>query len=86
MRSTIKPVRKCHSCLLNLDDHCWLYKSPRSQWRNSRACPAFENEKVYQDFRDSQKEPKIKTRKELRRAFFRSRRRAVVRREPGSPW
>ena len=80
MRQTSKPVRKCHSCLLNLGDHCWLYRYPRGQWRHGRTCPGFENETLYEQFRAWRKQPSIKTRAELRRAFFRARRRKVVRR------
>ncbi len=83
MHRNNKPVRKCHSCLLNLGDHCWLYKYPRGQWRSGRICPAFENEKIYKDFREWQKQPDVKTRKELRRSFFRSRKRKKIRRLHG---
>jgi hypothetical protein len=72
MKRSIKPVRKCHSCLLNLDDHCWKYSSPRDQWKD-RACSGFENEEIYAQFREWEKQPDIKTRKELRRESFRSR-------------
>lgn len=71
MRQSIKPVRKCYKCLLNLEDHCWLYKCPRNQWRDKNGCPAFENDKIYRDFREWQKQPVVKTRRELRRDFFR---------------
>jgi GTP-binding protein HflX len=50
MKRTHKPVGKCHSCLLNLGDHCWLHEWPREQW-NGRRCPSFENEEVYANFR-----------------------------------
>jgi hypothetical protein len=84
MRISRKPVHACYSCLLNLGDRCWLYRYPRGQWRGERRCPAFENDAVYEEFRRSQKQPTVKTRKELRREFFRKRKRTNVRRDHGS--
>jgi hypothetical protein len=81
MRISRKPVHACYTCLLNLGDHCWLYSYPRGQWRAGRRCPAFENETVYARFRQDRKQPDVKTRKELRRQFFRGRKRTQVRRE-----
>ncbi len=72
MRMSGKPVRKCHACLLNLGKRCWRYPNPREQWRHGKSCPGFENPVVYQEFRQWQKEPHVKTRKELRRALFRA--------------
>lgn len=77
MPDSHKPVRKCHACLLNRGDHCWIYLYPRGQWRHHRHCPAFENETLYDAFRTWQKQPTIKKRKELRQAFFRGRRKAL---------
>lgn len=76
MKASQKPVRKCHRCLLNLGDHCWLYRYPRGQWRDGCRCWAFENETVYAGFRTWRKQPTIKTRKELRRLVHRRRRAA----------
>ena len=73
-KTSQKPVRKCHSCLLNLGDHCWLYQYPRGQGRSGRRCAAFENEEVYAGFRLWQKQPDVKTRKALRRLVHRQRR------------
>jgi len=70
MRYSVKPVRKCHACLLNLGDRCWLYDYPRGQWRDKKGCHAFENEEIYAEFRQWQKQPTVKTRRELRREFF----------------
>jgi hypothetical protein len=81
MRTSRKPVHACYTCLLNLGDHCWLYGYPRGQWRGGRRCPAFENPAVYARFHLSRKQPDVKTRKALRRAFFRGRRRTPVRRD-----
>ena len=50
MKRTHKPVRNCHSCLLNLGDHCWLHEWPHDQWGKGR-CPSFENEETYEQFR-----------------------------------
>jgi len=80
MRQSEKPVRKCHACLLNRGDHCWIYAYPRGQWRHGKRCPAFEDETLYAEYRKWLKMPSVATRKELRRRFFRSRRR---RRLPG---
>ena len=73
MRINIKPVRKCHACLLNLGDHCWLYTYPRLQWRDSKTCHARENETIHGEFEAWRKRPQIKTRREMRRELFRSR-------------
>jgi len=81
MRRSQKPVKKCYTCLLNRGDHCWLYRYPRGQWSSGRRCPAFENEAVYEDYRRWLKRPSIKTRKQLRREFFRRRRRTELHRD-----
>lgn len=78
MRRSGKPVRKCHSCVLNLGDHCWLYAHPRGQWRGSCHCPAMANPQVHERFREWQRQPTVKTRKELRREAFRTRRQRYV--------
>lgn len=72
MRYSRKPVHNCYSCLLNLGDHCWIYKYPRGQWCHKRKCRAFENEEIYSKFREWRKLPEIKTRKDIRRVFFRT--------------
>jgi hypothetical protein len=74
MRLNGKPVRKCHACLLNLGDHCWLYADPRRQWSQHPTCPGFDNEEAYARFRLWQKQPRVKTGRELRRESRRSRR------------
>jgi len=59
---------------MNLDDHCWLFASPRNQWRAGHVCPAFGNEAVLKEFGEWQKhQPPVKTRRELRRGVFRPR-------------
>ena len=78
MRQNIKPVRKCHSCHLNLGDHCWVYTYPYLQWRHEHRCLGFENEEKYREFDEWKKLPDVKTRKELRREFFRTKVRDVV--------
>lgn len=82
MRRTCKPVRSCHACLLNLGDHCWLYKYPRGQWRGGRTCPAAGDAAIHEEFRRWQKQPDVKTRKELRRELFRSRKRSELYKDP----
>jgi hypothetical protein len=71
MRHSVKPIRKCYSCPLNMGDHCWIYTYPRGQWRGERKCSAFDNEAVLYEFKQWQKLPTVKTSKELRREFFR---------------
>ena len=82
MRRSAKPVRKCRACELNLGDRCWIYRCPRGQWRHGRTCPGYNNEQLLARFREWQKRPDVKTRKELRREFFRTRRRTETRRVP----
>ncbi len=67
MRYSRKPVRQCHACLLNLGDHCWLYRYPRGRWRKGRRCGALGNQAVYAKFEEWRREPTVKTLKELRR-------------------
>jgi len=71
MKKTNKPVRKCHSCLLNLGDHCWLYAYPRGQWQRHGICRALGNERAYELFREWKSDSRAKTRKELRQEVFR---------------
>jgi hypothetical protein len=71
---TNKPVRKCHSCLLNLGDRCWLYACPHDQWHGHAKCPGFGNEKRYADFREWQDRPKSEGSKDARRRFHREHR------------
>ena len=82
MYQSTKPVHKCHPCLLNLGDHCWIYQYPRGQWRHDKTCPGFENEALYKQFQQWQKQPEVKTRKELRKEYFRSKKRQHIHRDP----
>ncbi len=81
MKKSAKPVRKCHACLMNLGDHCWLYQYPRGQWRDGRRCHACDDETVHAQFRTWQKQPTVKTRRELRQAFFRTRKKDGIQAE-----
>jgi hypothetical protein len=74
MRLHLKPVRKCNACLLNLGASCWMFESPRKQWRGGKTCPGLDNEDFYRDFRIWQKRPTVKSGKEIRRDVFRGRR------------
>jgi len=56
---------------------------PPRQWRGGKKCPAFENEQVYNEYRQWTKQPHIKTRKELRREYFRTKPRTTIRRTRG---
>ena len=73
MRTSRKPVRKCHACRLNLGDHCWLYTYPRLQWRDGKTCHAMDDETILHEFETWQKQPRIKTREEIRREMSRAR-------------
>jgi hypothetical protein len=81
----MKPVRKCHSCPLNIGDHCWRYASPRSQWRNGKTCPGLDNTDLHKEFSREQRAPQILTRRQIRREMFRARNRvhSITRRTPG---
>jgi len=81
MRLSRKPVRKCHACLLNLGDQCWLFEYPRGQWRGPRRCGALDDPAIHGRFRQWQKQPTVKSRKDLRRESFRGKPRR--RRVPG---
>lgn len=81
MKTSRKPVRRCHACPLNLGELCWIYRYPRGQWRSGRHCPGYEDRELHAQFAEWQKEPSVKTRKELRREFFRTRRRTELHRE-----
>jgi hypothetical protein len=81
MKQSAKPVRKCHACLLNLGDRCWLYRYPRGQWRDRRHCPAMDDADLHARFRTWQKQPSVKTRRELRQEFFRTKRKDGVQAE-----
>jgi len=81
MKRSVKPVRKCHACLLNLGDHCWLYRYPRGQWRGGRRCRAFDDKTLHEQFRTWQKQPTVKTRRDLRREFFRTKKKDGVQAE-----
>jgi len=66
-RSTHKPVRKCHTCPLNLGEHCWGYSNPRAQWRRKRGCPAFGDARFRDLYLLWKKQASIKTRRAIRR-------------------
>ncbi|MFC1498412.1 hypothetical protein ACFLS1_08095 [Verrucomicrobiota bacterium] len=61
-----------------MSDHCWLYQYPRGQWRGNRKCRAFENKDIYHEYNEWKKQPSVKTRKELRREFFRTKTRPLL--------
>lgn len=73
MRRSAKPVHECYACLLNLGDDCWLYRYPRGQWRGRR-CSARDDAEIHERFLVWQKQPSVKTRRDLRREVFRRRR------------
>ena len=49
MKEHSKPVRKCHSCGLNLGDRCGVYPVPRSMWHH-RTCPGHGNQAMLEAF------------------------------------
>ena len=71
MRKSKKPIRECHSCLLNLGRTCWGFSCPRDQWGGRKRCRAFENEAAYEMFRRWSEDAQVKTRKQLRQEFHR---------------
>ncbi len=81
MKKSRKPVRKCHACPLNLGEYCWIYQYPRGQWRGEKHCAGYSDRGLHARFEEWCKEPSVKTRKELRREFFRTRRRTELHRE-----
>ena len=54
-----------------MDDHCWAYPCPRRQW-SRKACPGFENETLYLEFKAWMDKPRVVTRRQLRREMSRS--------------
>jgi hypothetical protein len=81
-RHSRKPVRKCHACPLNLGDHCWIFLYPRGQWQRGQHCRGMEDASLHEQFREWRKQPSVKTRKELRREFFRTRKRTEIHHDP----
>ena len=63
MRRSHKPISKCHSCKLNLDDHCWVHENLREQWGKHQECPCFENSELYAQFEAWQRESTVKPRR-----------------------
>jgi len=51
MRSSPKPVRKCHRCPLNLGKVCGVYSSPHDQWAKGK-CPGFMNEELLKRYEE----------------------------------
>ena len=71
MRISRKPIRACYACPMNMGTHCWAYANPRARWEKHGRCPAFENEEIYALFEQWKKQPRVKTRREIRREFYR---------------
>jgi len=69
VRKSLKPVRKCGKCPLNQGDFCWGFAYPRGVWRKG-ACPAFGNEAAQGLFYSWEKDPPVKTRRQIRRESF----------------
>ena len=63
MRRSNKPISKCHTCKLNLDDHCWVHQNQREQWSKHRECTGFENAELYAQFDEWQRESTVKPRR-----------------------
>ena len=78
MKKSAKPVRKCHACPLNLGAQCWVYQYPRGQWRQGHRCKAFSDTALHAEFLTWKKQPTVKTRRELRQEFFRTKRKDGV--------
>ena len=70
MHKTRKPVRKCHGCKLNLDDHCAVFPYPHKRWSSGK-CKGFKNEEFYQKYLDDQTKHPPDPRHEQRREHAR---------------
>ena len=51
MRSSPKPVRKCHGCPLNLGKSCGVFASPHEQWAKGK-CPGYMNEELLKRYQE----------------------------------
>ncbi len=61
-----KPVRKCHGCLLNIGDHCAIYKEPHDRWHHSK-CASYNDQELYQKYKeDIEKHPEGDAKKQRR--------------------
>lgn len=57
-----------------------MYCYPRGQWQGDARCPGHDDEVLHAKFRNWQKQPDVKTLKDLRSEYFRSRRKKHLRR------
>ena len=49
MHKSVKPVRECHGCKLNLGDHCGVFPDPHARWQHG-VCKGFHNDEMYQQY------------------------------------
>jgi hypothetical protein len=66
MHKSHKPVRKCHGCQLNFDDHCGVFEDPHQQWKSGK-CKGHQNDALYQQYVAEQAKHPPKAAKEQRR-------------------
>ena len=66
MKPSPKPVRECHGCGLNLDDHCGVYAVPRETWKSHTLCPGYKNAEMLQAYLAEQARHPIDARKQKR--------------------
>ena len=62
MRSSVKPVRKCHDCPLNLGKECAIYEDPHEEWKKG-SCSGYKNEQLIREYQDEQEKHPAKTSK-----------------------
>ena len=66
MKRTCKPVRNCHGCGLNFEDHCGIYETPHEMWHH-RKCPGYLNRAMLAAYQDRISRQEGHLRKEKRR-------------------
>jgi len=72
MKSSHKPVRKCHGCGLNLGDHCGVYPVPKKMWHH-RSCSGYKNEDMLSKYQAEQAKHPPDPAKEMRREVAKQR-------------
>ena len=66
MHKSLKPVRKCHGCKLNLGDHCGIFPNPHKQWE-AEECKGRKNDELYRQYLNDQAQHAPDSGKEERR-------------------
>ena len=66
MHESTKPVRKCHSCKLNLGERCAVFRDPHQEWKPGK-CRGFGDEALYEAYLAETARHPPDVRKEARR-------------------